>query len=346
MQHLLIQKRLTTMAQWLTYENIWARNIIFATFLFSFLFTQTRLAPNLPGLPIPKDIELITMFLLTYSVIFSHNHLNIRKNIFHKKYSLASCISILYVIIFSIISKRINAHLGIPSHYIAEMLSTMFILFLGTCIYLCHHWVVQNVVQTKIKLLHREAELTFLKQQLSPHFLLNAINNLYGTALVSPEIITDKILELSDLLRYQIEATTKETVCVTDEMDFIENYINYTNYKTNDLQITNIVEGEEQLFRLPPLLFLPLIENAIKYSAEVEHPIIDIAWHFEPENLVFCIKNSYLSQDSAIKGTKVGLENLKKRLEILNVKHALTINTDTLNVYKIELKLWQLRTNV
>ncbi len=346
MPHLLIQKRLMTMAKWLAYENIWARNAIFSTFLFSFIFTETQLSPKFPGLPVPKDIELITMFVLTYSVVFSHNHFNIKNNIFSKKYILAACVSLFYAVFFGFISSKINHHLGIETHYVAEVLSTIFILFLGTCIYLCHHWVIQNVVQTKRKLLHREAELTFLKQQLSPHFLLNAINNLYGTALVSPEIITDKILELSDLLRYQIEATTKETVCVTEEMDFIENYISYTSYKTNDLHITNLVEGEERRFRVPPLLFLPLIENAIKYSAETEHPIIDIVWRFEPENLIFCIKNSYLSQDSAIKGTKIGLENLKKRLEILNLQHALTINTDILNIYQIELKLWQLRTNV
>jgi LytS/YehU family sensor histidine kinase len=286
------------------------------------------------------------MFLLIYSVIFSHNYFNIKKNVLKQKYTIATLLSIVYILFFSIILKQIKAHLGVESSYIAEMFSAIFSLFLGACIYICHHWIIQNVVKTKIKLLHRESELTFLKQQLSPHFLLNAINNLYGTALVSPEIITDKILELSDLLRYQIEATTKETVCVTDEMDFIEDYINYTSYKTNDLQITNLVEGEERLFRVPPLLFLPLIENAVKYSAETEHPIIDIAWRFETENLVFGIKNSYLLQGSAIKGTKIGLENLKKRLKILNVQHALTINTNTLNIYQIELKLWQLHTNV
>lgn len=334
------------MAQWLTYENIWARNIIFALFLFAFLFTQRKLSPMVPNAMKPKDIEIIMMFFCTYISLLSHNHFNVRKFVIKAKYSIAICLSIIYIVVFSIILNIVHRHIGLPIPYISEVLATFFLFFMGTCFYLCHQWVIQNVVQTKIKLLHREAELTFLKQQLSPHFLLNAINNLYGTALVSPEIITDKILELSDLLRYQIEATTKETVCVTDEMDFIENYINYTNYKTNDLQITNFVKGEERLFRIPPLLFLPLIENAIKYSAEAEHPIIDIAWHFETENLGFCIKNSYLSQGSAINGTKIGLENLQKRLEILNVKHALTINTDTLNIYQIQLKLWQLRTNV
>ncbi len=333
------------MTTWLTYENIWARNLLFATFLFTFLFTQTKLSPVIPGIPMPKDVEIISMFILTYAVIFTHNYFNIRRFVFQKKYLISICISIGYIVICASISYRINRYLGFPTKYISELLSTLFMLFLGTCIYLCNQWVIQNVVQTKKILLHREAELTFLKQQLSPHFLLNAINNLYGTALVSPEVITDKILELSDLLRYQIESTTKETVCVTDEMDFIENYINYTNYKTNDLQITNCIVGEERAFRLPPLLFLPLIENAIKYAAEIEHPLIDITWRFEPENLTFCIQNSYRSQDSTIKGTKIGLENLKKRLQILNIKHALNIDTQFLNIYKIELKLWKLPIN-
>jgi two-component system, LytTR family, sensor kinase len=333
------------MNNWMTYENIWARNIIFGSLMFALMFTQTKFSPAIPGMPTQTDAELVVQFILLFLSLFIYNHYIIRKLFLTKKYALFALITVIYLVLMSTATLYFEkkSELNIP--YIGQLLSALMSLFIGTSIYLGHSWVLNNISKTKIQLLNKEAEITFLKQQLSPHFLFNAINNLYGTSLAAPEIVSDKILELSDLLRYQVESTTKNHVTIEEERAFVENYFNYTTYKSNDLIVTNITEGTVKSLKLPPLLFLPLIENAIKYSSETENAYIHILWIFEKNTLIFHIENSYLAEGSKIKGTKIGLENLKKRLELLNIKHSLKTDISTLNTYKTELKLWELSIN-
>jgi two-component system, LytTR family, sensor kinase len=328
-----------------TYENIWARNILFGSLMFALMFTQTKFAPNIPNLPIPSDFDMVWQFMLMYVALFSYNHFIVRLYFFTKRYSLYALFTVIYILVVSSVMGYVERRVGVATPFLGQIVSSVMTLFIGTCVYFGHNWVLSNIVQTKIKLLNKEAEITFLKQQLSPHFLFNAINNLYGTALAEPEIITDKILELSDLLRYQVEATTKNKVAIEEEMGFVQNYINYTSYKSNDLIVTNKVEGFVDNIFVPPLLFLPLLENAVKYSSETDNAFIDIKWLFKKNAILFSIENSYFTEGSKIKGTKIGLENLKKRLELLNIKHELSIDLNTNNIYKIELKLWELSIN-
>lgn len=331
--------------KYLTYENIWARNLLFGSFMFVIVFIQDTFIPHFPGITKPTDFEAAWQFVLMYLTLFSYNHFWVRRLLFNGKYALFGLITVIYTVLIALVTLYVEKRMGLNIPFMGQLLSAFTTLFIGTAVYFVHLWVLNNIIKTQIQLLNKEAEITFLKQQLSPHFLFNAINNLYGTALIEPEIITDKLLELSDLLRYQVESTTKNAVLIREEMDFVANYINYTFYKTNDLIVTNKTEGNVKNYAIPPLLFLPLIENAVKYSAETEHPFIHILWHFEEKSVVFYIENSYLTEGSKIKGTKIGMENLKKRLTLLNIKHTLTVNQSALNIFKIELKLWELSIN-
>jgi two-component system, LytTR family, sensor kinase len=334
------------MKSYLSYQNIWFRNIVFASIFFTLLLTQTLFSPEIPGMPHPSTFELVGYFIFMYSIMFVNNHFSVRLFLFKRKYKqyIISTLSLIFIFVcFGRIS-NINSPIDMPVCIEIPQYLVMFLIATG--IYFLHTWVLNNIIKTKIDLLNREAEITFLKQQLSPHFLFNAINNLYGTALAEPEIITDKILELADLLRYQVESTTMSQVCVKEEMEFVENYLNYTNYKSNNLKMSNEVIGAIKPFKIPPLLFLPLLENAVKYSSETDEAIINILWRFEKNTLEFNIQNNYLSENSMINGTKVGIENLKKRLQLLDFRHELIIDTSQTNQYKIYLKLWGLVTNV
>jgi two-component system, LytTR family, sensor kinase len=337
------------MEKTINYENIWVRNIIFGTLFIGLIFIQSKFSPEIPGMPVETDFQILFGLFLLYMGIFAFNHFAVRLLLFTKKYVLFLLVFIAYTFIITVIAfyvdNSIFGYSGLKFSYIAQLTSSCLMLFIGITIYLTHTWILNNILKTKKTLLDKEAELNFLKQQLSPHFLFNAINNLYGTALAAPEIITDKILELSDLLRYQVESTTKNDVTIEEERAFVENYINYTSYKSNDLVVTNETLGKVESFKLPPLLFLPLLENAIKYSSETEQAFIHILWQFDSQSITFSIENSYLTEGSKIKGTKVGLDNLKKRLGLLNIKHTLKTDLNTKNIYKIELRLWELSIN-
>jgi two-component system, LytTR family, sensor kinase len=335
------------MKQWFKYENIWVRNAIFASLFGCFIFIQTKFAPqSIQDTELPNDTQFVWLFCLTYFFIFLNNHFIVRKLLFKKKYAQYGISTLLYITALTFFALEINKHIGLSSNFISEFSSTIMSDLMGTAIYFIHTWILNNIIKTQKKLFEKESELTFLKHQLSPHFLFNAINNLYGTALAAPEIVSDKLLELSDLLRYQIESASKDLVKIEDEMEFVENYISYTNYKSNNLECRNEIVGNLQSYYLPPLIFLPLIENAIKYSLETENPFIHIKWKFEQKILSFHIENSSLTYGSKIKGTKVGLENLQKRMEILGIQHKLQIDTSIKNIYKTDLKIWELSTSV
>jgi two-component system, LytTR family, sensor kinase len=334
------------MNKWLSYENAWTRNLVVGSIFFVIIFMQEKYAPVIPNSPVVADYQIILFFLFTYTCVFLNNYFSVKNLLLKRKYGYYVLVTAIYISTLGLITNWCSHYINMPTNGITDFFSAFMTWLMGTALYFIHLWILNNIIKTKKTLLAKEGELTFLKHQLSPHFLFNAINNLYGTALASPDIVPEKILELSDLLRYQIESTTKDVVKMEEEMVFVQNYLNYTNYKTNNLKIENAVIGTITPIYLPPLLFLPLLENAIKYSSESDAPFISITWLFEKDMLQFTIENSYISEGSKINGTKIGIENLKKRIDILKIKHQLKLDINTFNIYKAELKLWGLSTNV
>jgi sensor histidine kinase YesM len=329
--------------RWLSYENIWARNILFGLFLVAIVFLQNEFSSQ----PETKDsvATLLWQFLLMYAVLFSFNHLILRKLLLTRKYFLFFISTVLYIFLFAVVAGWLQNKSETQLSFTGQLLGAFSILFISSAIFLAHTGIQSSIVKNKIKLLQKDSELIFLKQQLSPHFLYNALNNLYGTALSAPELVADKIVELSALLRYQVEATSKNFVSINEERTFLENYINYQVYKTNNLAISNTTVGEIRNFQVPPLLFLPLFENAIKFAGETEKAFVNIVWTFGRNSVSFCIENSFLESASKLNGTKTGLENLRKRLDLLNIKNKLTTGQQVQNLYKSELVLWELSIN-
>ena len=155
----------------------------------------------------------------------------------------------------------------------------------------------------------------------------------------------DRILNLSDMLRYQIEATKKDYVLVDEELDFIKKYIDYYSFRNERLTITQNYEGTFDNIEIPPLFFLPLVENAVKFSAETAEPFINIDLRVKCNSLSFIIKNSYLESGSRISGTGIGIENLKRRLEVYGLKHELNCKKEK-NIFSVTLNIWHLPTAV
>lgn len=190
-----------------------------------------------------------------------------------------------------------------------------------------------------------KSELSFLKQQLNPHFLLNAMNNLYGEALSEPDKVPDRILNLSDMLRYQIEATKKDYVLVEEEIAFVKKYIEYYTFRNDRLNVTQNFEGNFDEIEIPPLFFLPLVENAVKFSAETTEPFIVIDLEVKSRNLTFTIKNNYIDSGSRLSSTGIGIENLKRRLEVYRLRHDLSCKKEK-NMFVVKLSIWHLPTAV
>ncbi|MEL6987939.1 MAG: histidine kinase [Bacteroidota bacterium] len=174
-----------------------------------------------------------------------------------------------------------------------------------------------------------ESELKFLKSQTNPHFLFNALNNIYSLAVNKSDATPDNLLKLSDMLRYMLYDCKADKVPLKKEIEYISNFVDL--YKLKDESELNIdlhIEANEHLM-VAPLMFIPFIENAFKHSniEDLDAGWIRIQLQSEGKQVHFHISNSTpqkVIQKDQIGG--IGLKNIKRQLELLYPeKHDLDI---------------------
>jgi two-component system, LytTR family, sensor histidine kinase LytS len=190
-----------------------------------------------------------------------------------------------------------------------------------------------------------QSELNNLKAQLSPHFLFNTMNNFYGLAVEKSNKLPDLMLRLSDLMRYSLYETKNEFVSLESEIHFLLNYIELEKIRLEDtLQVTfNYNADQIKQYNIAPLLLIVFVENAFKHSRNSADEAIDIKIDLSIEDvnsMHFMIQNKYIQLSSLSEQGGLGIENVKKRLEVLypNDLHTLEIIKNNSN-YIINLNL-------
>ena len=178
-----------------------------------------------------------------------------------------------------------------------------------------------------------ETELKFLKSQINPHFLFNALNNIYTLTYLEDEAAPDMILKLSDMLRYILYDCTSEAVPIEKEINYLKNYVELQRLKMDDLLIQMAIDDFDPQVSIAPMLLIPFIENSFKHSKveDTQHGWIKLRLWSEEQQIHFRIANSKPQQPFAKdKVGGIGLQNVRRRLELLYPgKHHLTIhNTD------------------
>lgn len=188
-----------------------------------------------------------------------------------------------------------------------------------------------------------ESELRFLKSQINPHFLFNNLNNLYSYALDNSPKTPSIILELSSVLRYMLYDCKEDFVPLQKEIQHLKNFT-----ALNELQIENRgkvsfnTQNTNGSFKIAPLILMVFIENAFKHSTASQSDLIkiDIDLNIENNKLNFVCKNSFLENTNTQSLSKgIGLENVRKRLELLYPEaHELNITKNN-NYYIVNLTL-------
>ena len=178
--------------------------------------------------------------------------------------------------------------------------------------------IKQQLKDEKAK--NTEAELAWLKNQINPHFLFNTLNNISSLTQIDADAAQDAIAQLSDLLRYAMYETNKKTVPIQGEVEFMKNYIELMKLRCNDKTEVNvqwsIVNGQSEI---APLLFISLIENAFKHGVSSCRPSkINISLVQNGDELVFyCDNTNYPKDDADRSGSGIGLENTRRRLDLM-----------------------------
>jgi hypothetical protein len=175
------------------------------------------------------------------------------------------------------------------------------------------------------------SELAFLKNQISPHFFFNTLNNIYSLTTIDTQAAQEAILRLSKLMRYLLYDSEHGETQISLEIEFMNNYIALMKLRLNsrvDLRVSFPVEFSD--FSIPPLLFIPFIENAFKHGiSNRESSFIDIKMEIHKHDIIFATSNSIgkSTQPSDAEHSGIGLENVRKRLSLLFAEsHRLTIS--------------------
>jgi sensor histidine kinase YesM len=193
-----------------------------------------------------------------------------------------------------------------------------------------------SVTEKRQKELEREklnSELAFLKNQVSPHFFFNTLNNIYSLVEINTEDAQAAILKLSKLMRYLLYESEHGETLLKNETEFMKNYMDLMQLRVSKKVNVNIeLPRENTDLKIPPLLFIPFIENAFKYGISYrDKSYIKVVMNTDDEKISFKCVNSIVADKKEKHGENhsgIGLENVKKRLQLLFPgKHVLNINS-------------------
>ncbi len=183
--------------------------------------------------------------------------------------------------------------------------------------------------------------LAFLRNQISPHFFMNTLNNIHVLIDINTEEAKEAVIKLSKLMRHLLYDSESELVYINKEIDFIISYINLMKLRFSEKVVIslNIPDGIPNK-KVPPLLFTSFVENAFKHGISYqEHSFITINFKFEESKLVFEITNRIQKVAMDDKDSGIGIENSIKRLDLLyGNNYSLTVDEED-EIYNLKLSI-------
>lgn len=188
-----------------------------------------------------------------------------------------------------------------------------------------------------------ETEMKLLKSQINPHFLFNALNNIYSLSYLKPEKTPDNLLKLSEMLRYMLYECNEDKVPISKEIAYLENYIALKLLKdSRGMKVSVDLAPPTTNFLIAPMLLIPFVENAFKHSniEDLEKGWITIYLKTVDQKLIFKVSNSFApSPSTKDKVGGIGLTNVKRQLALLYPnKHKLDIQSNN-NEYHVYLEI-------
>jgi hypothetical protein len=176
-----------------------------------------------------------------------------------------------------------------------------------------------------------QAELSFLKAQVNPHFLFNTLNNIYSMAVTKHENIAPSIMKLSNIMRYVTDEASQDFVPLEDEVSCMNDYIDLQKMRMGDkMNVEVSVTGSFAGKQIAPLLLMTFVENVFKYGTSNHEPSsISISLKADEHNILFSTRNKLFEQKRSVERTGIGIANARKRLgHLYPARYILDINSE------------------
>jgi len=328
-------------------------HIIFwiAYFLFNFIRWGSyfndywySLKSNLVEFPLHIIITYFTIYFLIPNFI-------VKKKYIHFFILLIVSLGFLYIIRtglnYFLVSKNIWPEAeGIQqaftfNHVIAVVLGEIYVISLVSAIKLTNDWINERRKNDALKKIQFRTELNFLKTQIQPHFFFNTLNNLYALVIDKSSKAPDVVMKLSEIMQYVLYEAKEPKINLLKEINYVHSYLEleklrYGNKVKSDISI----DGDIDDIKIPPLLFLPFIENCFKHGTKNNDNIkVDIGFEINNNFLFFTVDNTFQNNDEKFIKHGIGIKNVKRRLFLL-YKDDFSLETKIKNnKFKVLLKL-------
>jgi two-component system sensor histidine kinase AlgZ len=209
------------------------------------------------------------------------------------------------------------------NYTIDMMMGELYVITFVTAIKITFDFLNEQRRVTDLEKSQLETELLFLKSQISPHFFFNTLNNIYSLSVEKSNKTPKIVLKLSELMRYMLYETKSKKQTLENEILCIQNYLDLERIRNDDrLEVNMYISGEIHDKEISPIILLTFIENAFKHGVNKNTGavVIDINFKIKGDFLHFTITNPMpeitLHKDIFNKSSGIGLENVKKRLEL------------------------------
>ena len=296
-------------------------------------------------------------FPLHILIVYFHIYVLIPKFVLKKKYKryiflFFASLAVLYLVRtglnYLLVSKDIwpeaesTQQAFTFNHIVAVTIGELYVIALATALKLAFDWIYEMDRVKKIQELQLTTELNFLKSQIQPHFFFNTLNNLYALTLEKSDAAPSVILKLSDMMQYVLYDVKESKVRLFTAINYINNFIDLERLRFGESVKSNIdITGEISAISVPPLLFLPFIENCFKHGIKKNNDVkIEIEFkNIDNKFLEFRVQNTFVDNLINEERSGIGNKNVRRRLELLyNTNFTLT-TTMVNNTYKVYLKI-------
>ena len=201
-----------------------------------------------------------------------------------------------------------------------------FAIFAGgsTALALARKWFTADQKLQESETARAKAELYNLRSQINPHFLLNTLNNIYALTAIDQERAQDAIQQLSKMLRHMLYDNQESSVALSDELQFLENYISLMKIRLSaNVDVTFTHNVEVPGVRIAPLIFISLVENAFKHGVSpTEQSFVHIEINATDHDINCRIENSnHPKSNQDRSGHGIGLNQVQRRLDLAYPNH-------------------------
>lgn len=314
---------------------MWLLHIAIWVVLFGMPFFSPR-----PGHPLHGGVDYsrFVPVLVSFFIVFYVNYfLLIKKYLFNKKFGLFLLWNIVLIAFVSLLVHLVfryaypapadlhrHAHprtlLDNLSFFSRNFMIYMAIVCVSVAVRMSDRWYRDESKRKEMEALRAETELANLKSQINPHFLFNTLNNIYSLIQIDQGQAQEAVHDLSGMLRYLLYESEQPTVSLAKESAFLKDYVKLMSLRLPDDRVkVDVSLPEESSTQVAPMMFIPLVENALKHGiSDTEDSHIKIDLHEEGEYVICNVENSCFPKDDTDRsGSGIGIKNLSRRLDML-----------------------------